>query len=120
MSILAILIASVLIHEAGHALAAKVYGCKLMGLSFRWYGVGLKVDLRGRDCLGPLALGGLVATVLLALIFLVAGSKFGFVFNAVLLFSNLLPIKGLDGYYLLRNFHRPSLAQKIAPYSHLR
>ncbi len=102
---------SALLHEFGHAWTARAVGWKVVGLRWRWYGVALVADMNGKpDQLWKVALGGLSMTALLSLGFL-AGTTlpapapllfgFGFTLNAVILLTNLVPIRGLDGGQIL-------------------
>jgi stage IV sporulation protein FB len=107
---------SALLHEFGHAWAARAVGWKVVGLRWRWYGVAFVADTNGRpEKVWKVALGGLTTTALLALVFF-AGTALpqpapvlfglGFVVNASLLFSNLLPVPALDGGQLLAGLRR--------------
>jgi Zn-dependent protease len=98
---------SALLHEFGHAWTARAVGWKVIGLRWRWYGVACVADPNGKPHqLWKVALGGLAATALLALVFL-AGTALpdpasflfglGFALNAALLLTNLVPIRALDG-----------------------
>jgi len=102
---------SALLHEFGHAWTARAVGWKVIGLRWRWYGVALVADPSGKpEQLWKVALGGLAATALLALAFL-AGTvlpepdsllfELGFAVNAALLFTNLVPVRWLDGGQIL-------------------
>jgi stage IV sporulation protein FB len=107
---------SALLHEFGHAWAARAVGWKVVGLRWRWYGVAFVADTNGTpEKVWKVALGGLGATALLALAFY-AGTALpepapflfglGFVVNASLLFSNLLPVRALDGGQVLAGLRR--------------
>ena len=98
---------SALLHEFGHAWTARAVGWKVVGLRWRWYGVACVADTNGKpDELWKVALGGLVTTELLALVFL-GGTALpepaaflfglGFTVNSVVLLTNLVPIRALDG-----------------------
>jgi Zn-dependent protease len=102
---------SALLHEFGHAWTARAVGWKVIGLRWRWYGVALVADPNGKpEQLWKVALGGLAATALVALGFL-AGTVLpgpdsmlfglGFAVNAALLFTNLVPVRWLDGGQIL-------------------
>ncbi len=102
---------SALLHEFGHAWTARAVGWKVIGLHWRSYGVALVADPNGKpEQLWKVALGGLAATALLALGFL-AGTVLpqpdsvlfglGFAVNAALLFTNLVPVRWLDGGQIL-------------------
>ena len=107
---------SALLHEFGHAWAARAVGWKVVGLRWRWYGVAFVADTNGRpEKVWKVALGGLAVTALLALGFY-AGMALpepapflfglGFFVNASLLFSNLLPVRALDGGQVLTGLRR--------------
>ena len=102
---LGIAVGSVIVHEAGHVLTTKALGGTYHGLVWRWYGVGVQVEPPPGK-LWLTALGGLGATALLALGFLAAGVMYGFLLNAVLLASNLIPHRALDGGHVLAHFRR--------------
>jgi Zn-dependent protease len=98
---------SALLHEFGHAWTARAVGWRVVGLRWRWYGVAFVADSNGKpDALWKVALGGLATTALLALVFL-GGTALpepapflfglGFTVNAVFLFTNLVPMRALDG-----------------------
>jgi len=102
-------VASALLHECGHACAARAVGWKVVALRWRWYAITLAAEPNERgDEVWKVALGGLCATALLALGFL-AGSvlsgpaeldtlcRVGFAVNALMLLTNLLPLPPLDG-----------------------
>ncbi|MBQ4037670.1 MAG: M50 family metallopeptidase [Clostridia bacterium] len=102
----AILLFSVLAHEAGHVLCARACGGTLRSLSLS--PAGLTLDL-GCDALPYkkellVHLAGPAANLLLLLpaLFLIRNSLsalrlFFFFCNALLAFLNLLPVRGLDG-----------------------
>jgi Zn-dependent protease len=98
---------SALLHEFGHAWTARALGWNVIGLRWRWYGVAFVADTNGKpEQLWKVALGGLATTALLALVFL-AGTELpepasflfglGFTINASMLFTNLVPVRALDG-----------------------
>lgn len=108
--------ASALLHEFGHAWAARAVGWRVVGFRWRWYGVAFVGDPRGRpEEIWKVALGGLYATALLTLAFL-AGTALpepgpslfglGFGVNATLLFTNLVPARALDGGQVLAGLRR--------------
>lgn len=107
---------SALLHEFGHAWTARAVGWKVVGFRWRWYGVAFVADTAGRpEEIWKVALGGLFATAFLALGCL-AGTAlpdpapllfgFGFLLNAALLLTNVLPLRQLDGGQLLAGLRR--------------
>ena len=109
---------SALLHEFGHAWTARAVGWKVVGLRWHWYGIAFVADPDGKqDQLWKVALGGLAATAALALLFLAGTAlpepapllfRFGFALNAALLLTNIVPLRPLDGGYLLAKFRRRS------------
>jgi len=107
---------SALLHEFGHAWTARAVGWRVVEFRWRWYGVAVVADQNGRpEALWKVALGGLAATALLTLGFLVGTALpspapwlfgLGFWVNATLLFSNLVPARALDGGQLLAGLRR--------------
>lgn len=107
---------SALLHEFGHAWTARAVGWKVIGLRWRWYGIACVADPNGKPHqLWKVALGGLAATGLLALVFLAGTSLpepapflfgLGFSLNAVLLLTNLVPVRVLDGGQMLAGLRK--------------
>jgi membrane-associated protease RseP (regulator of RpoE activity) len=102
---------SALLHEFGHAWTARAVGWKVVRLRWRWYGIALVADMNGKpEHLWKVALGGLSMTALVSLGFL-AGTTlpepapilfgFGFMLNAAILLTNLMPVRVLDGGLIL-------------------
>jgi Zn-dependent protease len=107
---------SALLHEFGHAWTARAVGWKVVGFRWRWYGIAFVADTDGKpEKLWKVALGGLAATAILALLFL-AGTAlpepapllfgFGFGLNAAVLLTNLVPLGPLDGGQLVAGLRR--------------
>lgn len=107
---------SALLHEFGHAWTARAVGWKVVGFRWHWYGVAFVADTDGKpEKLWKVALGGLAATAILALLFL-AGTAlpepapllfgFGFGLNAAVLLTNLVPLRPLDGGQLVAGLRR--------------
>ena len=98
---------SALLHEFGHAWTARAVGWKVVGLRWRWYGCACVADMNGKpDELWKVAFGGLATTALLAFVFLGGTAlpepapflfRLGFTVNTVVLLTNLVPIRVLDG-----------------------
>lgn len=101
------IIGSVYVHEYGHALIAKMLRWKTHGMEWRWFGAGYKVEInkdRPQD-IWMIAAGGLIATFsLFALGLWVSLILPAFLmlayFNFFIFIMNILPFKGLDGYYI--------------------
>lgn len=103
---------SVLAHELGHMVSARLLGWEVHGFVWRWYGVGIAIELKDERDLWITAIGGLGVTALLASIFLWMSEIPGLLgamawaacgFNVALLVCNALPIKGLDGGWIVRS-----------------
>ena len=102
LSLLAAAVSAVLVHEAGHLLAARVLGIPLRRGSGGLFGVRLTFDFSragyGREALvhlaGPTA--GLLSSLAAVWLFGEAGLWFGGISAALAVF-NLLPAGGLDG-----------------------
>lgn len=107
---------SALLHEAGHAWTARAVGWKVVGMRWSWYGVALVADTNGKpEQTWKVALGGLAVTGALTLGFLVgtvlpqplsALFGLGFAFNAVVLLTNLVPVRSFDGGQILAGVRR--------------
>ena len=107
---------SAMLHEFGHAWVARAVGWKVIGLRWHWYGVAFIADPDGKpEKLWKVALGGLVATAVLALLFLAGTAlpepapllfEFGFGLNAALLLTNLVPLRPLDGGHVFAGLRR--------------
>jgi Zn-dependent protease len=111
-----VIVCSALLHEFGHAWTARAVGWKVVGLRWHWYGIAFVADTDGKpEKLWKVALGGLMATAVLALAFL-AGTAlpepapllfgFGFGLNAALLLTNLVPLRQLDGGQVIAGLRR--------------
>lgn len=114
--ILGVVGASALVHELGHAWIARAVGWKVVCLRWKWYGVALVADPNGSpEQAWKVAAGGLAATTALALCFLVGTAlpqpvsslfPLGFAFNAVILLTNLVPLRSFDGGQVLAGVSR--------------
>jgi len=108
------------VHEYSHAGAAKLLGWETHGMTIRWYGAGYKVKIKEDKPtdIWKIAAAGLVGTVALALAALLLSFIFPifyilFVINFFIFIFNIVPIKGLDGYYIANRiwskyFQRPN------------
>ena len=107
---------SAMLHEFGHAWAARAVGWKVVGFRWHWYGLAFVADTDGKpEKVWKVALGGLATTAALALVCL-AGTTlpepapllFGFAFglNASLLLTNLVPLRQLDGGQVITGLRR--------------
>lgn len=99
----AIVFGSLLIHEAGHLVAAKAYRMRVRSITILPYGGELEIAGRAdhsRRARFLLALGGPIATTLLllaAMIVTFPGSMDVIRIQLLILLVNLLPILPLDG-----------------------
>ena len=99
----ALVFISLLIHEAGHILAAKKSGMKVRCCTIMPYGGELIIPDRhsyGKRQKVVVAIGGPVATailLLLSMLFEFPGNEHFFRIQLVILLLNLLPILPLDG-----------------------
>jgi len=111
-----VVVCSAMLHEFGHAWTARAVGWKVVGFRWRWYGVAFVADTDGKpEKLWKVALGGLAATAILALLFLFGTALpepapvlfgFGFGLNAAVLLTNLVPLRPLDGGQLVAGLRR--------------
>jgi Zn-dependent protease len=96
-------------HEYGHLLAARATGRQTAGWGFRWYGIGVRLevgDLRSfwRVALaGPAASVGMAALLAPGLATDVALAHFAFWVNALMFLVNLLPFGPSDGAWVVRS-----------------
>ena len=107
---------SALLHEFGHAWAARAVGWRVVCLRWRWYGAAFVGDPNGKpEELWKVAFGGLYVTALLTLGFLAGTAlpepssalfRLGFTVNATVLLTNLVPVPALDGGQLLAGLRR--------------
>jgi Zn-dependent protease len=104
---------SVMVHELGHAYVGRASGWIFVRFERRWYGMACVMDMNGKpEALPRIAAGGLVATLMLtAALFVGAHAatgmlgmalSFAFVLNAILLATNLVPLRGLDAGQMIR------------------
>lgn len=107
---------SALLHELGHAWAARAVGWRVVGFRWRWYGIAFVADPNGKpDELWKVAIGGLFTTAVVALGFRLGTAlpeptsvffRLGFSVNAALLLTNLVPFRALDGGQVLVGLRR--------------
>ncbi|REB07185.1 hypothetical protein DVB69_10045 [Sporosarcina sp. BI001-red] len=99
----AVVFGSLLIHEAGHLVVAKVNGMRVRSITILPYGGELEIagrDDHSRSVRVLLALGGPIATTLLLIVALTVpfpGSMDVIRIQLLILLVNLLPILPLDG-----------------------
>lgn len=118
--------AALLIHEAGHFLAAKLVGARVLSVKGAPLGILIKYDMLSVSpikesivCFAG-SLCGILGAVL-ALLLNLTRYSFGVDFvltSATLSFINLMPIKGLDGgeifTCILESFTLPDKAHRIS------
>ena len=115
---------SAMLHEFGHAWVARAVGWKVIGMRWHWYGVAFIADTDGKpEKIWKVALGGLMATAVLALLFLAGTAlpepapllfEFGFGLNAALLLTNLVPLRPLDGGHVFAGLRRDASRSSIS------
>lgn len=90
-------IAAALLHELGHLFMMLLCSVRVRGISLRLFDVQISADSPGsfRDDV-MVTLGGPIVNLLLAAVFVPAGSFFGYA-NLALGCFNLLPVMSLDG-----------------------
>lgn len=107
------LIIIIIVHELGHATAAKLMGARIYGIQLTWLGGLCKINSSGLTArqIAIFASGGIIAQCLLALTslpflwvstltyntFLGTYILFTIKINLLLALFNLIPIKPLDG-----------------------
>jgi len=107
------------VHEYSHAGAAKLLGWETHGMTIRWYGAGYKIKIKEdnpRD-IWKIAAAGLLGTAILGTLGFLLSLVFPiffilFILNFFIFIFNIVPLKGLDGYYLanalIEYFQHPS------------
>jgi Zn-dependent protease len=86
---------TLVIHELGHVVVARVFGVRIKGLVFDRHGLGIRMERGSPLCIFCSALAGPMANVMLAALFWNVPGVW--LYNAVLIVLNLLPIPYSDG-----------------------
>lgn len=102
--------ASFVAHEYGHVLAARMLGWRYLGwyVKFPWAaGVKIAPTDRARG-FRLVAAGGVAANVVLAMLgYLIGDTPLGMsllVWNLIMILFQLIPVKGTDGYSIVRGW----------------
>lgn len=103
----ALFLISYMIHEYCHIIGAALCGWTREGWHFQLpWAAGVKFEMNGHtDCLWIVSLWGLAGTALLGTLSLYSDTWIGtvlVVWNFTLLLFNAIPIKGTDGYWILK------------------
>lgn len=92
---------TVLVHEYGHVVPAKIVGWKLLGWRFQKGTFGYAFDMQEKGRMRIVAAGGLFASFGLAMIALATGNFDLLVLNVLFVLVNVIPIPRLsDGWYV--------------------
>lgn len=96
-------------HEQGHLLGARATGRQTAGWGFRWYGIGVRLEVGDIRSFWRVALAGPAASLAMAALLApglatgVALVHFAFWVNALMSLVNLLPFGPSDGAWLVRS-----------------
>lgn len=96
-------------HEQGHLLAARATGRQTGGWGFRWYGIGMRLEVGDIDSFWRVALAGPAASLAMAVLFApglatdIPLAHFAFWVNALMFLVNLVPFGPSDGAWVVRS-----------------
>jgi Zn-dependent protease len=100
---------ALLAHEQGHLLGARATGRQTAGWGFRWYGIGVRLEVGDISSFWRVALAGPTASLATAALLapgLATGfalAHFAFWVNALMFLVNLLPFGPSDGAWVVRS-----------------
>ena len=100
---------ALLAHEQGHLLGARATGRQTAGWGFRWYGIGVRLEVGDIRSFWRVALAGPSASLAMAAVLapgLATGfalAHFAFWVNALMFLVNLLPFGPSDGAWVVRS-----------------
>jgi Zn-dependent protease len=96
-------------HEQGHLLGARATGRQAAGWGFRWYGIGVRLEVGDIGSFWRVALAGPAASLVMAALLapgLATGfalAHFAFWVNALMFLVNLQPVGPSDGAWVVRS-----------------
>jgi Zn-dependent protease len=96
-------------HEQGHLLGARATGRHTAGWGFRWYGIGVRLEVGDLRSFWRVALAGPAASLVMAALLapgLATGfplAHFAFWVNVLMFLVNLLPFGPSDGAWVVRS-----------------
>jgi Zn-dependent protease len=96
-------------HEQGHLLGARATGRQTAGWGFRWYGIGVRLEVGDIGSFWRVALAGPTASLAMAALLApglatdFALAHFAFWVNALMFLVNLLPFGPSDGAWVVRS-----------------
>ena len=96
-------------HEQGHLLGARATGRHTAGWGFRWYGIGVRLEVGDIRSFWRVALAGPAASLVMAALLapgLTTGyalAHFAFWVNALMFLVNLLPFGPSDGAWVVKS-----------------
>jgi Zn-dependent protease len=110
-------------HEEGHLLGARATGRHAAGWGFRWYGIGVRLEVGDIRSFWRVAVAGPAASLAMAVLLAPALATdiplahFAFWVNALMFLVNLLPFGPSDGAWVTRSLRarRASSASPSAP-----
>jgi Zn-dependent protease len=100
---------ALLAHEQGHLLGARATGRQTAGWGFRWYGIGVRLEVGDIRSFWRVALAGPTASLATAALLApslatdFALAHFAFWVNALMFLVNLLPFGPSDGAWVVRS-----------------
>lgn len=100
---------ALVVHEEAHRLCARVTGRRTAGWGFRWYGIGVRIEVGDLRSFWRVALAGPAASLAMAALLApwlatgVALGRFAFWVNAGMFLVNLLPFGPSDGAWVVRS-----------------
>jgi len=109
LGVAAVSAAALIAHEYGHLLGARATGRKSAGWGFRWYGIGVKLEVGDLRSFWRVALAGPSASLVMAALLApglatdFALAHFAFWVNALMFLVNLQPFGPSDGAWVVKS-----------------
>jgi Zn-dependent protease len=108
-SVVAVCALALVVHEEGHLLCARKTGRLTGGWGFRWYSIGVRIEVGDLRSFWRVALAGPTASLALAALLApwlatgIALPRFAFWVNAGMVLFNLLPVGPSDGAWIVKS-----------------